>query len=300
MKFSVATWNCFGMGQSVLDVITHLRAPFRRRFLSPEVIQECADSDVLCVQELLSRDSQRFFDGLVTKYFPFAVRDHNRFGFLSLRGSGLGVGTRAVKGQAHVALKKPKHAQTPARFLPFKSRGVSWDRYARKGGLYTQLEFDGKTVDLMTVHLQSGYCPESRRARAGQLAELKAWVTELGAPDRPFIICGDFNIQGLAAERAAGEYGQLISALDGFTDLGAESDLPTYHPHPEGNPLAHLFEKQSSEQRLDYIFLRPAAKSTQIVTSEVRRFFDRPLGSLGEGISSWASDHYGLKATFEI
>jgi hypothetical protein len=59
------------------------------------VIQECADSDVLCVQELLSRDSQRFFDGLVTKYFPFAVRDHNRFGFISLRGSGLGVGTRA-------------------------------------------------------------------------------------------------------------------------------------------------------------------------------------------------------------
>ena len=155
-------------------------------------------------------------------------------------------------------------------------------------------------VSVSYTHLDVYKRQESRRARAGQLAELKAWVAELGAPDRPFIICGDFNIQGLAAERAAGEYGQLISALDGFTDLGAESDLQTYHPHPEGNPLAHLFEKQSSEQRLDYIFLRPAAKATQIVTSEVRRFFDRPLGSLGEGISSWASDHYGLKATFEI
>jgi hypothetical protein len=58
--------------------------------------------------------------------------------------------------------------QTPARFLPFKSRGVSWDRYARKGALYTQLEFEGKAVDLMTVHLQAGYChrfaPRTHRA----------------------------------------------------------------------------------------------------------------------------------------
>ncbi len=321
MKFSVATWNCFGMGQSVLDVITHLRAPFRRRFLSPEVIQECADSDVLCVQELLSRDSQRFFDGLVTKYFPFAVRDNNRFGFISLRGSGLGVGTRAASEQQIIATRQtaakavghgevrplvlsstplPSKQQSTARFLPFKSRGFSWDRYARKGALYTELEFDGKKVDLMTVHLQAGYCSASQRARAGQLAELRLWIDELGSAERPFIICGDFNIQGLAEERESGEYRTLVTALNGFTDLGAESDLPTYHPHPEGNPLAHAFEKQASAQRLDYIFLRPAQRATGIISSGLRRFFDQPLASLGDGISSWASDHYGLKATFEI
>ncbi len=296
MKFSVATWNCFGMGQTVLDVITHLRAPFRRRFFSPEVIQECADSDVLCVQELLSRDSQRFFDGLVTKYFPFAIRDNNRLGFISLRGSGLGVGTRAHKGKVSVT----RHPQTPARFLPFKSRGVSWDRYARKGGLYTQLAVEGKTIDLLTVHLQAGDSAAAGRARLAQLAELRVWVEQLGSPERPFIICGDFNIQGLAAHRDAGEYAHMISMLDGFTDLGAESDLPTYHPHPEGNPLALFFEKQSHAQRLDYIFFRPAARASQIVASGMRRFFDQPLTSLGEGISGWASDHYGLKATFEI
>lgn len=283
------------MGQSVLDVITHFRAPFRRRFLSPEVISECADSDVLCVQELLSRDSQRFFDGLVTKYFPFAVRDNNRFGFISLRGSGLGVGTRAAGKQPMVPQR-----QSTARFLPFKSRGFSWDRYARKGALYAQLEFDGKKVDLMTVHLQAGYCNESRRARASQLAELRHWILELGSPDRNFIICGDFNIQGLAQERETGEYQNLVTALDGFKDLGAESDLATYHPHPEGNPLAHAFEKQGSAQRLDYIFLRPAQRASEVISSGLRRFFDQPLTSLGEGISSWASDHYGLKATFEI
>ncbi len=88
--------------------------------------------------------------------------------------------------------------------------------------------------------------------------------------------------------------------LDGFSDLGADSDLETYHPHPEGNPLAHAFEKEGSPQRLDYIFLRPAAKSGHLVVRGFSRFFDKPLASLGKGISGWASDHYGLKATFEV
>lgn len=285
MTLSVATWNCFGMGQSVLDVITHL-APFSKRYLSHEVIEECGTANVLCVQELLSRDSQRFFDSLVKKYFSFALRDHNKMGFISLRGSGLGVGTR--------------EKQLMSKFLPFVSRGAGYDRYARKGGLYTQIECDGKTIDLLTVHLQAGYNEACRQVRAAQLAEIAGWVTALGAPERPFIVCGDFNIQGLAHAREIGEYKTLTAMLDGFTDLGAETDLETYHPHPDGNPLAHAFEKEGTPQRLDYILLRPAAKAANLVVRGFDRFFDKPLTSLGKGIAGWASDHYGLKATFEI
>jgi len=292
MKFSVATWNCFGMGQTVMDVIRHL-APFRKRYLSPEVMAECAGANVLCVQEILSRDSQRFFDTLVRKYFPFAVRDHNKMGFISLRGSGLGIAARHEQ-------QGPEVTQTAARFLPFKNKGVGYDRYARKGGLYTQVGIEGKVIDVLTVHLQAGYHDKARAARALQLSEMRDWVTLLGSPYRPFVICGDFNIQGMAPLRAEGEYRTLATTLDGFTDLGAEADLPTYHPHPEGNPLAHLFEKEMPAQRIDYILMRPAARAVEIVCSGFQRFFDRPLESLGLGISGWASDHYGLKATFEI
>jgi endonuclease/exonuclease/phosphatase family metal-dependent hydrolase len=274
------------MGQSVLDVITHWRAPFSRRYQVPEVIEECGTPNVLCIQELLSRDSQRFFDGLVRKYFPFAVRDNDRFGFLSMRGSGLGVGTRLKQNSAH--------------FLAFRTKGASWDRYARKGALYTQLDYDGKTIDLMTVHLQAGYNAKCQAVRASQLRELRTWVDRFGSAERPFIICGDFNIQGLAATRAQGEYKTLADTLADFDDLGAESDLATYHPHPEGNPLAHLFEKQSSAQRIDYIMVRPATKAAKLSYSGIKLFFDKPLKGLGRGIGSWASDHYGLTATFEI
>lgn len=286
MKFSVATWNCFGMGQSIIDVITHLRAPFGKRFLAPEVIEECGDANVLCIQEILSRDSQVFFDGLVRQFFPFAVRDNNKFGFISLRGSGLGVGTRAT--------------QRANRFLPFKSRGISWDKYARKGALYVQLEYGDRLFDIMTVHLQAGKTVQARAVRAAQLNELKEWVAAFGSPDRPFIVCGDFNIQGLASERHAGEYRILTEALAGFNDLGADSDLATYHPHPEGNPLAHAFEEQSGPMRIDYIFLKPAEKSAPIELSGFRRILDKPLANFGLGLAAWASDHYGLKATFEI
>ena len=291
MKFSLATWNCFGMGQTVLDVIAKL-APFRKRYESAEIIDACGEANVFCIQEILSRDSERFFDSLVRKYFPFAVRDHNKFRFISLRGSGLGIASRP-QSETGVASAKPV-------FLPFRNRGVGLDRYARKGGLYTQIAVENRLIDVITVHLQAGYNQGARDARRGQLLEIRQWIESLGSPERPFIVCGDFNIQGLAAEREYGEYQTLTGVLDGFVDLGAESDLATYHPHPEGNTLAHAFEKQGNAQRIDYILMRPALRAAEIVCSGFQRFFDKPLASLGQGISGWASDHYGLKATFEI
>lgn len=285
------------MGQSVLDVITHLRAPFGRRFKSPEVIEQCSAANVFCVQELLSRDSQRFFDGLVRRYFPFALRDHNRFGLLSLRGSGLGVALRPNTSTGTV--RQTSATQRYSRFLPFKSRGISWDKFARKGALYVQLEYADRLIDVMTIHLQAGKCAASQAVRAAQLAELAEWIKVYGSPSRPFIVCGDFNIQGLAAEREHGEYKTLSTALAGFNDLGAESDLATYHPHPEGNPLAHAFEEQGEAMRIDYIFLRPAESDAEIKHTGFRRILDRPLSGLS-GLSAWASDHYGLEATFEV
>lgn len=279
------------MGQSVLDVITYLRAPFGKRFSSPEVINECSSATVLCVQELLSRAAQVFFDGLVRRYFPFALRDHNRFGLLSLRGSGLGIAARTSTAASS--------RKVQSRFLPFKCRGISWDKYARKGALYAQFEYADRLIDVMTVHLQAGKDAASIAVRAAQLAELAEWIKLLGSSDRPFIVCGDFNIQGLAAERASGEYQTLTRALAGFTDLGAESDLATYHPHPEGNPLAHAFEAQGEPMRIDYIFLRPAETGQAFKPSGFRRILDRPLSGL-TGLGAWASDHYGLVATFEV
>src|SRR5688572_21220454 len=92
MEFRVSTWNCFGMGQG-LDAVLAARAPHNARFRDESVVSECAAPDLLCLQELLSRDAQLFFDGLG---HASTYRDDNRVHLRSrtMRGSGLGIGSR--------------------------------------------------------------------------------------------------------------------------------------------------------------------------------------------------------------
>lgn len=290
MQLRIGTWNCFGMGQG-LDAVTHVRAPFGHRFLDADVHAVCSSPDVLCVQEILSREAQRFFDAVGGERFVSRFRDDNRIRFFdaSARGSGLGVGARSP--MKRTLLKN------------FSGRRLGWDRLARKGALYAEIALDEtRSLDLVTVHLQAGYEEDAAHVRASQLVELRRLIDEMGSPERPFVVCGDFNIDGLAASREAPEYRTLSAVLEGFVDLGADADLPTYHPHPEGNALAHAFEPDARDQRIDYIFLRPPAKRGAAACTAVERFLDRPLvtTTFGENKAGWASDHYGLCATIEL
>lgn len=289
MELRIGTWNCFGMGQG-LDAVTHVRAPFGERFRDAAVVKACAVPDVLCVQEILSREAQRFFDGLGTTHFLAHVRDDNRVRLTdpSMRGSGLGIGARA-----------PLH-RTLLRSFP--GERVGWDRLARKGALYAQLDLgEGLRLDLVTAHLQAGYDERCARVRAMQLAHLEALVREVGDEERHFVVCGDFNIDGLAASRSLPAYVALRAALEGFEDLGAEEDLATFHPKPDGNALAHAFESDGCDQRIDYIFYRPArARGGALRFTGLARFLDVPLeGTRLRDQPGWASDHYGLTASFE-
>lgn len=278
------------MGQG-LSAVSGLRAPFAARFQDVGVRSECAAPDILCMQELLSREAQRFFDGLGQDRFTSRFRDDNRVRFgsrMTMRGSGLGIGARSPL------------TKTMKRTFPISR--VGWDRLARKGALYAQLSFqDGVTVDLITAHLQAGRDAGAAAVRAVQLADLEAFVKSVGAPERPFIVCGDFNIDGLARARDGAPYRSLTTALDGFEDLGAAADLPTYDPHPHRNALAYALDPEASAQRIDYIFFRPARGAVELRCKQVEVIFDKPLArpASSHGTAAWASDHYGVSATFE-
>ncbi len=275
------------MGQG-LGAVTARRAPFGARLRHDDVLTECASADVLCVQELFSRDAQVFFDGVGQGTFTARFRDDNRVRFTTMRGTGLGVSARARIEKTVLDV--------------FPGERVGWDRLARKGALYTHLVFaDGLEVDLVTAHLQAGADPGAIRVRAAQLAHLRSMITAVGSPERPMIVCGDLNIDGLAPARGEPEYTRLAAAFEGFEDLGAASDLPTFHPHPEKNALAHAFDPTGAPQRIDYVLWRGAA-SGGVRPAGLTRFFDQPLArsAPGGGTSAWASDHYGLTATFEI
>lgn len=286
VQLTIGTWNCFGMGQG-LDAVLHLRAPHRRRFEQTEVIAQCTLPDVLCIQELFSRDAQRFFDSIAASHAGASFRDDNRVHVKSatVRGTGLGVSTRFRLDQV--------------RLQNFSERQVGWDRLSRKGALYARVHVDEeRAIDLITVHLQAGYDARAAQVRASQLADLRKLLPSVVSSDRPSIVCGDFNIDGLAASRSDAAYQDLMNVLDGFIDLGAADDFPTLHPHADGNGLAHALEPQGLNQRVDYIFWRPGRWLSE--RPSVERFFDKPCATPDGQTPVWASDHYGLRATFTM
>ncbi len=292
-ELTIATWNCFGMAQGAIDAITASRAPHRDRLDDEDVRLELERAHLVCIQEVLSTDAERFFDRLG----QMRVRDHNRMRLspVSFRGSGLGIaGCHALDST------EPKM---------FASPRSGWDRLARKGTLHARVALDGITIDVLNVHLQAGDDPTAVAIRRIQLTELSKRVAELGHDDRPFIVCGDLNICGLG--QSGDCYAKLREALPGFDDLGIVDDRPTYDPHPERNPLAYLVEPGATEKRLDYIFLRaPRSKCVDVRVRNVGRILDRPLrprqtaGSSRAGersiLTPFASDHFGVVATLEF
>ena len=295
LRFRLSTWNCFGMGRRAVDAISGVRAPAPERLRHGEVALRCVDPEVLCIQELFSRDAQQFFDDLSRhpRADPamFSIRDHNRVDFSSVtvRGTGLG-----IRSRGELVDSKTRH---------FRAR-TGWDRLARKGMLHARVALRPELeLDLVTVHLQAGEDRAAVLARRTQLAELSEFVARIVSPERTCIVCGDFNIDGLAAARATDEYRRLSATLPGFADLGADDDLPTFDPAPQANALAFLFEPNGYRQRLDYIFLRPPERGRHAVECDsVSLFLHEPLvmPEPGRGGARFASDHYGLLATFEV
>jgi endonuclease/exonuclease/phosphatase family metal-dependent hydrolase len=279
VQLRIGTWNCFGQGQGFVDALFAVRAPHDHRYEDAAVRAGCCELDILCVQEILSRAAERFFDTLDSKHFVSRIRDDNRPALdASMRGCGLGIAAR--------------HPLESPTIRTFPGPRVGWDRLARKGILYARVRIDEhRAVDVANVHLQAGYDAAAQRVRFAQLGHLRDTITEMGSPERPFVVCGDFNICGLACSRDASGYAELTAALSEFVDLGAADDLPTLHPHPEGNALAYAFEPDAASQRVDYVFLRP---TPDVRCASVARFFDRPIES------GWASDHYGLQATLDF
>jgi endonuclease/exonuclease/phosphatase family metal-dependent hydrolase len=278
----VGTWNCFGMAQGAFDAITATRAPWGARLRSAELRRVLELPDLMCIQEVMSREAELLFDSLGAA----RVRDgnHARLRPITLRGSGLGIAGRIPLGTHRCEI--------------FESSAAGWDRLARKGTLHVRVHLDGLDVDVINVHLQAGRGRQPAVIRAAQIGEIARRVAQLGSEDGLVLVCGDFNVCGLGGTGRA--YALLRQALPGFLDVGATEDLPTYDPHPERNFLAHRVEPEAPTQRIDYIFVRPPRAGGRPVTVRgAARILDRPLDP-ASGEPMFASDHFGLVATLEI
>lgn len=239
-------------------------------------------ADVLCLQELWVKDAEALFDRL-----PHAhkAKDDNRTEWwpLTIGGSGLGVASR--------------HPIVSRRIVPFSRPHAGAERFARKGILHARLAVHGVEVDIVTTHFQSGTSSGSRRVRERHARELAGLLRELG-DERAVVLTGDFNVDGLRSVRAD-EYAVLVDRLAGFQDVGADADVPTYHPHPHHNVLAHRFDRDAPAQRIDYVFFRPPRDGGVRIGGFVRAL-DAVLPSHEGGADTHPSDHFALVVDLEI
>ncbi len=272
----IASWNCFGATQTARAFLLREGAPEPQRFRHQRVTSFLEAADVICMQELWVADARALFERLP---FPHKAQDHNRTQWWPLTVGGAGLG---------VASRRPLVAQ---RLLPYSRPHAGAERLARKGALHARVALDGAELDVITTHLQSGSSRSAVQVRARHLAELRALIAAVGARDRPMLLCGDFNIDGHG--EGAAEYGVLTALLDGFRDLGAETNLPTYHPHPDHNRLAHRYDRDGRAQRIDYMFFRAPERGPRV------RAFARALDvALDDGVHP--SDHFALVVELEV
>ncbi|MBW2453740.1 MAG: endonuclease/exonuclease/phosphatase family protein [Deltaproteobacteria bacterium] len=282
---TVQTWNCFGVAMGPLGVIRGRGAPDAHRLIHPDVRDQLERADVVCMQELWIDEAVELFESLS---FEHKVRDSNqrRWVPLTIGGSGLGIATRRP-----IIERQNK---------TFRERGWGTDRGARKGVLHARLrlaEGPDRELDVFTTHVQAGFSGQSRRRRARQLTEIRQIVDELSAPDRPLLVCGDMNIDGLAGARGD-EYAHLVETFSDLEDLGAAADEPTMCPDLELNALAHRYWSAEPLQRLDYLLYRPS-RPAWLAVDQVERTLDQQLPPHG-GPATYPSDHFGLQVRFRV
>ncbi len=279
MDFRLLTWNSFGAAQSALSFLRWRGVPDAHRFDHPTVHAVASRADVLCMQEIYLSEAEGFFDGLS---HDVKLRDSNatRFRPLSFGGSGLGVASR---------LSVARHGQRT--FSPPHS---SAERFARKGMLHARVRVGDSYADVINTHMQSGMGLASRLIRKRQLGELRRFVDDVGSSGVPMIVCGDFNIDGLAKSRRA-EYAELVRALPEFVDVGAAVDHVTFDS--EHNTLARRHYPSEPPQRLDYTFVCDPSGALEIVASE--RVFHVAL-ECAFGERTFASDHYAVETRFRV
>ncbi|MFO0552836.1 MAG: endonuclease/exonuclease/phosphatase family protein [Polyangiaceae bacterium] len=283
-RFVLSTWNCFGAAQNLVSFVRWRGAPDSHRFDSPNLTEVVEEADVVCMQEVFLTEAEAFFSRLSHGH---KRRDHNATTLwpLTFGGSGLGIASRfAIKAHG---------------VHPFSRPHTGAERFARKGMLHAHLvvdEVDNIEIDVITTHLQSGYYGRAAHVRRRQVDQLRELVATRSLKERATIICGDLNIDGLSEAKSRAEYDNLRNMLDEFADLGAHEDRPTFHPEPGVNDLAHRFEASSPPQRIDYVLFRPGSSGDVRPTHCELSLNETLSGTDG----TFPSDHFGLKATFEI
>ena len=188
---------------------------------------------------------------------------------------------------------------------------AGFDAWAKKGVIHAVVCRDAASdsndcLDVFATHLQAGALHQA--PRLGQVQELAHFIHTIrtASPDRPAVVMGDFNINGVSdpSDPAASQYLVLRDALStadsGLVDLWASQ--PTASPG---------YTNSRRRKRIDYIFVAPR-ETFQSLSVNVNEFSVPTTTTPGEPSVStvvsqtphtartfrFLSDHAGVEAHF--
>ncbi|MGH9890784.1 MAG: hypothetical protein ACREA0_02115 [bacterium] len=188
------------------------------------------------------------------------------------------------------------------------SDGAGDDALAQKGIGFIRLNnpSTGRPVNVFFTHMQATRSGTSFAADSGtrvtQIAEAKDFIegwAPLGATGQDALLMGDMNIIGPPnATASTDEYTDHLVSASGFGGLGFGE---SYDFGSLGADPMLTFDGPrniaggDSEERLDYLFLRPAAGTASCIEHQrVRRDARVEFGSGADYVNIDLSDHYGL------
>ncbi len=181
-----------------------------------------------------------------------------------------------------------KHFSKPADY------GFRADGFAAKGVIHARVarssDTPDDTIDVFVTHLEA----RADDLRPLQYVELADFIKQTSAVDRPMVLMGDLNTNGLAEYRddPASQYSLLMKELNRARPDGGVVDV---WQQLRGDQRGGTSEQESTEigKRIDYIFIgNPASPGHQLrpKSIEVRLYQDAKVTAL--------SDHNAVAAEF--
>ncbi len=245
----------------------------------PKIVETLKRSnyDVLCLQEaFVKRVERRLKTDLAAEYPYFA---------------NLPVYRKPLKAANSGIVVMSKH---PIRFahgiLYDEATGI--DKTAQKGALLVEIEINGKPVQVVSTHLQSGNYKRSQRIRDRQYLQIyERLLKPFERPGVPQIVAGDMNTE----QRDSVRYRRMLRTLKA-KDTNPKSKECSYN-----GGVCDLVGKsdRNYKEYIDYVLYRTNRALIRPVAGRVKRFMADWCGpTLGRKRD--LSDHFAVEAVFVL
>lgn len=248
-SLKVLSWNIY-----MLPPLAKITGKRQRAEVIADLLRD-SDWDILVFQEAFHPAARRRLSRGLAQSFPYGIGPANRK-FSIRTNSGIWMLSR--------------HPIKELGVIDYEECQGLDDCFARKGSLLVEMDFHGKTIQVLGTHLQAGG-PQS--IRHSQYEEMRILLDAHAKPGIPQLVCGDMNTNKAVIDH----YEDMLATLD--AEDGPFIGPQQFTADGQGNDLCGSKDRSV----IDYIFLRRQGASVHGVKRWIPRIRQR-----------WSSLHQDL------